>query len=332
MKKHTMWWLGPVLLVCGVWSARAQEAPKAAALEEIVVTARKRTEDLQSVPVAVSAFQGKFLEEQFTSTVSDLERFTPNVQLQPIEYSGGGLTAAIRGVGFGDLEKSFEPAVAVSVDGLFLASNTGATIDSFDIASVEILRGPQGTLFGRNTVGGTVNITRTRPTGEWGLKAAVSYGSYDSKTFKMIANAPLIKDVLALKVGAYVSNWRFVHAKHRIRRPRQRRLKSVLHQRATVHAVEQFRSVAVLRSYQRQIAVPQGRQPDDARRAHLRHPSWRRRLHRRVLRCGEGPGFQSVIHSETLLRAAAEQLDQSAHDLARTLVRHRVDDRVHRHA
>jgi iron complex outermembrane receptor protein len=206
MKKHNTWCLFPVLIVTGVWSAHAQEQPKAAALEEIVVTARKRTEDLQSVPVAVSAFQGKFLEEQFTSTVSDLERFTPNVQLQPIEYSGGGLTAAIRGVGFGDLEKSFEPAVAVSVDGLFLASNTGATIDSFDIASVEILRGPQGTLFGRNTVGGTVNITRTRPTGEWGLKAAVSYGSYDNKTFKAIANAPLLKDVLALKVGAYVSN------------------------------------------------------------------------------------------------------------------------------
>ena len=74
------------------------------------------------------------------------------------------------GIGFDDLEKTFEPTVGVSVDGVFMASNSGAVVDFFDIESVEVLRGPQGTLYGRNTIAGVINIKRTAPTGEFGGK------------------------------------------------------------------------------------------------------------------------------------------------------------------
>ena len=76
----------------------------------------------------------------------------------------------IRGIGVADVEKNFEPAVGVTIDGLFIGANSGAIMRSIDLASLEVLRGPQGTLFGRNTIGGTINIDRTRPTGELGGK------------------------------------------------------------------------------------------------------------------------------------------------------------------
>jgi iron complex outermembrane receptor protein len=160
-------------------------------LDEIVVTARKRTESLQEVPVAVSALSAGQLERGAVQTVLDIAKHIPNVELHAVTHSGAALGASIRGVGFDDLEKTFEPTVGVSVDGVFMASNSGAVVDFFDIESVEVLRGPQGTLFGRNTIAGVINIKRTAPTGEWGGKVEGTYASHDRVDLKGLVNIPL---------------------------------------------------------------------------------------------------------------------------------------------
>ena len=119
---------------------------------------------------------------------------------QPVGAGPSAAAISIRGVVFADIEKSFDPAVGVLVDGVFIGTNTGQLLDFFDIASLEVLRGPQGTLFGRNTIGGVVNIRRTRPTGEFGGKAEVTFGNYGLFEAKGVVNFPVIKDVLAIKL------------------------------------------------------------------------------------------------------------------------------------
>ena len=109
----------------------------------------------------------------------------------------------MRGIVFGDLEKGFDPAVGVVVDGIALVTNTGALIDTFDLESVEILRGPQGTLFGRNTIAGVVNVRRSRPTGEFGLRTQVRYGAYNETDFKAVINFP-VSDTLSVKIAGFL--------------------------------------------------------------------------------------------------------------------------------
>lgn len=175
--------------------------PAFAQLDEIVVTARKREESSQSVPIAVTAWDANAIEGKFSANVSEFAKYAPNLAFGDNQFTGGGLTATIRGIGFSDLEKTFESAVGVSVDGVFLGTNTGANVDSFDLESIEVLRGPQGTLYGRNTIGGTINIRRSRPTGEFGLKAKYRIGSFNQQEWRVVANAPIVKDVLAAKVS-----------------------------------------------------------------------------------------------------------------------------------
>jgi iron complex outermembrane recepter protein len=175
-------------------------------LREITVTARKRVEDVQDVPIAVTAIDGEDLENRFVPDIRSVAKYMPNVQLGQVQFSGATLSASIRGLTFADIERSFEPAVATSIDGIFLASNTGALIDMFDVESIEVLRGPQGTLFGRNTIGGIINVKRSRPTGELGAKLSATIGSYGRKDFKAVLNAPVVSDVLALKVGIFSIN------------------------------------------------------------------------------------------------------------------------------
>ncbi|WP_197277059.1 TonB-dependent receptor [Sphingomonas profundi] len=189
----------PATPAAGVSDASSE----AAGIGEIVVTARQRAESLQDVPVAVSALGGALLENAQIQNVDAIERYIPNVELGRHPFTGGGLSASIRGVSFGDLDRAFEPAVAVAVDGVFLASNTGAMTDAFDVAQIEVLRGPQGTLFGRNTIGGVINIKRTKPTLDWGAKLQGTYGSYDRREVRGILNAPIVKDVLGVKLGGY---------------------------------------------------------------------------------------------------------------------------------
>ena len=133
--------------------------------------------------------------------ITGIQKFLPNVQLGRIAFSGNSLSAGIRGVSFADLEKTFDPAVGLAIDGVFLGTSTGANVDFNDIESVEVLRGPQGTLFGRNTVGGIINIRRTRPTGELGGRLHARYGSYNTLDLDAVINLPKLGDTISAKIS-----------------------------------------------------------------------------------------------------------------------------------
>ena len=178
-------------------------ASEGAAIEEVVVTARKREESLQDVPVAVTAFSEEEITQVFGQNIGEFSKYTPNVTLARQPYAGNALFGGMRGIVFGDLEKSFDPAVGLVVDGVPMVTNTSALIDTFDLQSLEILRGPQGTLFGRNTIAGVVNVRRTLPTKENGVKAQFRFGNYNEQDYKFIANLGN-GDNFGVKLGAFV--------------------------------------------------------------------------------------------------------------------------------
>lgn len=161
--------------------AIAVATPVHAQLEEVVVTARRKSESIQDVPVAVTAIAGDDVEMSFTLDTTSLTAFAPNVVFDTIEMGtpgGGGFS--IRGVSYQDVEKSYDPTVLVAVDDVPLQTGTGQVFDLLDIDRVEILRGPQGTLFGKNAVGGLVNIHRKRPElDETSGKIRVRGGEYE---------------------------------------------------------------------------------------------------------------------------------------------------------
>ncbi len=169
-------------------------------IAEIVVTARFRKENLQSTPLSVSAFNAATIENSVVTDVQSVQKFLPNVQLSRVAFAGNALGASIRGVSFADLEKTFDPAIGVAIDGVFLGTNTGADIDFNDIESIEVLRGPQGTLYGRNTIGGTISVRRTRPTGELGAKLHARYGSFNTLDLDAVVNLPKFGDAISVKL------------------------------------------------------------------------------------------------------------------------------------
>lgn len=172
-------------------------------LEEIVVTARKREENLQDVGLSVSALSQTEVDRTFARDIRDLAFVSPNLIIDDTSQGPGGNAALfIRGVGVADVEKNFEPAVGVTIDGLFIGANSGAILRSIDLASVEVLRGPQGTLFGRNTVGGMINVERTRPTGELGGIVRAGYGDYDTYWVDGVLNFGLMENLAVKLSGA----------------------------------------------------------------------------------------------------------------------------------
>ncbi|ABQ70480.1 TonB-dependent receptor [Rhizorhabdus wittichii RW1] len=184
--------------------ARASDGSQ---LGDIVVTAqrRSRAETAQRVPIAITAVSGRQLEEMHALTLTDVGRVAPNVSLTPSGTFPGTANFLIRGIGVNTSDPSAEPAVGVFVDGMYYGVNLGVVTDAFDLESVEILRGPQGTLFGRNVTGGAVVMRSRRPSGEFGLQGKVSYGNFNQISGAASVEGPLIKDVLNAKV-AIMSN------------------------------------------------------------------------------------------------------------------------------
>jgi iron complex outermembrane receptor protein len=174
-----------------------------AALEEVVVTARKREESLQETPVAVSAFTGESMQELGMTNISDLTKVVPNVDM----YSGNGTTGAgnvfIRGIGARNTGVNFDSGVGIYVDGVYVSRADGAVLDNVDLQSVQVLRGPQGTLFGKNTTGGAILYTTNRPNEEYGGHAEVRVGNYNQLDSKLTVNIPLIGDTLMSRFSLY---------------------------------------------------------------------------------------------------------------------------------
>ncbi len=160
--------------------AQEQQAARAGVLDEVIVTARKREESLQDMGMSVSALDATEIEDSFARDISDLASMSPNLIIDDTSQGPGGVAAIfMRGIGVAEVESSFDPAVGVVVDGVFLGKQSGSITKLLDIERIEVLRGPQGTLFGRNSIGGVINITRAQPTGELGGTVRGSYGNYD---------------------------------------------------------------------------------------------------------------------------------------------------------
>ncbi len=194
-------------LVAGL-AAPAWAADEPAQVEEVVVTAQKREQKLQDVPVAVSAFAEKQLEAQAVQSLTDLSAKSPNVVLAPVGAYPYASAFFIRGLGFADVESTFEPAVGVEMNGVYLARNSGALQDFFDISSVEILRGPQGTLYGRNTIGGVVSVrTKTPVPGDpFSGEVQGTVGDHGRQEARVAVNLPL-SDVFAARVSLLYKNY-----------------------------------------------------------------------------------------------------------------------------
>lgn len=194
--------IGLVLATPPVWAQEGggEQASDSGSIAEIIVTARRRDETLQTTPVAITAIATEQLEAKGTLNISDLQGASPNLLITQQNSGAAAVNLSIRGLTYADVEKSQEPTVGVVVDGVFIGTSTGQLLDFFDIKQIEVLRGPQGTLFGRNTIGGVINIQRTRPTGELGAKVEGSYGSFNSWAIKSVFNAPIAEDILAAKL------------------------------------------------------------------------------------------------------------------------------------
>src|SRR5262245_7342256 len=154
-------------------------AQQASVLEEVVVSAQFREERLQDTPIAISAFTAENLESRGVYTVTDLDAFVPNTVIAPLGAGWGATMAAfIRGVGLGDNILSFEPGVPIYVDDVYNGRPQGAIFDLLDLERVEVLRGPQGTLFGKNAIGGTVRLISKKPQGDGSGRLSLTIGSY----------------------------------------------------------------------------------------------------------------------------------------------------------
>jgi iron complex outermembrane receptor protein len=178
----------------------AQSEPRV--LEEIVVTARKREESLQDVGMSLSALGGDDLSIRFDADLQTLQNMSPNLVISDIQQGPGSPAAiAIRGIGTTDVEKNFDPTVGVVVDGVFIGVNSGAMLRAIDLESVEVLRGPQGTLFGRNSIGGIIQVRRGRPDFD-GLSGSVrgGFGNYGDRQLDAFANFTAT-DNLAFRLG-----------------------------------------------------------------------------------------------------------------------------------
>ena len=163
-------------------------------MEEIVVTARKREESIQDTPIAVSAFSGASLEARGIEKIDGIAAITPNMTFSNINTNAGGGSNAsvyIRGVGQTDFIPSADPGVGLYVDGVYLARSIGSGRDLIDIERVEVLRGPQGALFGRNTIGGAVAIHTIKPHSEFDARVKVKVGNDDRQDISGRVNIPI---------------------------------------------------------------------------------------------------------------------------------------------
>ena len=171
-----------------------------AALEEIIVTAQRRQENLQDVPIAISAMTGQMLQDAGVRDPRDLQAYVPSLQFQ----SGTAATTTIiflRGVGIGDFNANTTGAVGVYVDDVFLGANSGKLFNVFDGEGVEVLRGPQGTLYGRNTTGGAIKFASRKPTDELSTDLSVLYGRYNEVRLEGGIGGPIIEDKLKIRVS-----------------------------------------------------------------------------------------------------------------------------------
>ena len=201
MKKKLLVGLAPWALLA--WAPQASLAEEGAqgAIEEVIVTATKREQSIQEVPIAVSAFAAEDLEQRGVQDLYGLQEVSPSIAVYNSNSTSNGGTLRIRGVGTTGNNPGLEAAVGTFIDGIYRSRAGLAFNDLVDLDRVEILRGPQGTLFGKNTVAGALNIITKKPQFENSLGLSVGVGNLDSREFDLVGNAVLSPDVLAGRVS-----------------------------------------------------------------------------------------------------------------------------------
>ena len=182
------------------FSTTSFAAERSATIEEVVVTARKQEESAQDIPIAITALTAE-LENSSVRNLTDINGYSPNVIIgEDGGRGGGGANINIRGISpTRSDDNSFDAPIAVVVDGVYLGTLAGQLLENFDLERIEVLRGPQGTLFGKNTVGGVINVVRSRPTGELGGRLKVTAGRDGQRELRGILNTS-INENLAMKV------------------------------------------------------------------------------------------------------------------------------------
>jgi iron complex outermembrane receptor protein len=174
-------------------------------LEEIMVTARRRYENLQTTPVALTALSGEALELRMVHSAEALAQVVPNLQFDgaaPLSGAAYNATVFIRGVGQNDFAIFSDPGVAVYLDGVYLGRSIGGAMDLLDLAQIEVLRGPQGTLFGRNTIGGAIILRSRGPEASVVRELAVTVGSLDRREIRGVLNVPISETIATRITGA----------------------------------------------------------------------------------------------------------------------------------
>jgi iron complex outermembrane receptor protein len=200
----------PVLLLIAVLGSAQESAVvppndslQSQTLAEVVVTARRREERLQTTPISIAAYSGQDLEVRGVTTTTDLGAFTPNLVTSSGSGVSGNSSAAsffIRGIGQIDFLLNTDPGVGLYIDDVYIGRSIGADLNLLDLERVEVLRGPQGTLFGRNTIGGAISLTSRPPTSELEGNVAVAAGSSSLKSARGVLNIP-ISTALAARVS-----------------------------------------------------------------------------------------------------------------------------------
>ncbi|WP_067733056.1 TonB-dependent receptor [Novosphingobium naphthalenivorans] len=181
-------------LMAPIASAHAQESPSApeaaASPAEIVVTAQRREERLQDVPISVTALSQDFLESRQITSIDNIGSLAPNIKITSPPGLGSAAQIAIRGSVTINPALYWEPAVALYLDGVYIGKTQGAVFDVADLARVEVLRGPQGTLYGRNALAGAVNLVTTPPKGEWRGQLRATAGNYSARSLRGSLDLP----------------------------------------------------------------------------------------------------------------------------------------------
>ncbi len=189
------------LLLCGSgFLALSGTGVAQETLQEVVVTAQKREQNVQNVPIAITAFTTDTLQAKGVTDINALSQLTPNVNLDassPFSGDSSVLSASIRGIGQDDFAFNLDPGVGVYLDGVYLARTIGANQNLLDVDRIEILKGPQGTLFGRNTIGGAINIVTHTPGTERRFKAQATTGRYNRRDFAFTADLPITSNLLS---------------------------------------------------------------------------------------------------------------------------------------
>ncbi|MDA0979234.1 MAG: TonB-dependent receptor, partial [Proteobacteria bacterium] len=201
-KKKISWSKTPLAFMAAAGIGLVPVVSWSAELEEVVVTATRRDESVQDVSIPITAVTGEMLERRFAQDLRDLSNTSPNVQLEPVGIFQNSSSFSIRGQGTGDIESAADGKVGIYTDGVVAARVSTALSDMVDIKSVEILRGPQGTLFGRNTIAGAVQILHNEPEmNVWNGNVSAQVGDFGRQDIKGVVNIPLVDDTLAGRIA-----------------------------------------------------------------------------------------------------------------------------------